>query len=117
VTYVSGNYFETLGIGAAAGRVLLNSDDMKAGGSQVAVLSYGCWQRRFAGNLNALGRKLEVNGYPLQIVGIAERGFAGVFNGSPADAFIPLTMYPASCLMRRPCGTLPTCTGWLRWAG
>ena len=95
VSYVSGNYFETLGIGAAAGRVLVNSDDMKAGGSQVAVLSYDCWQRRFAGNLNALGRKLEVNGYPLQIVGIAERGFAGVFNGNPADAFIPLTMYPA----------------------
>ncbi len=94
VSYVSGNYFETLGAGAAAGRVLVDSDDRKAGGSQVAVLSYSGWQRWFRGNLNAIGRKVEVNGYPLEIVGIAERGFGGVFNGGPADVFIPVTMYP-----------------------
>jgi len=94
VSYVSGNYFETLGVGVAAGRVLVDSDDRKPGGSQVAVLSYGGWQRWFAGNLNAIGRKVEVSGYPLEIVGIAERGFGGVFNGRPADVFVPVTMYP-----------------------
>ena len=94
VSYVSGNYFQTLGAGAAAGRVLVDSDDRKPGGSQVAVLSYGGWQRWFAGNLNAIGRKVEVSGYPLEIVGIAERGFGGVFNGQSADVFVPVTMYP-----------------------
>jgi predicted permease len=37
-----------------------------------------------------------VNGYPLEIVGIAEKGFGGLFNGQEADAFIPLTMFPVT---------------------
>ena len=103
VSYVSGNYFETLGVGVAAGRVLVDSDDRKPGGSQVAVLSYGGWQRWFAGNLNAIGRKVEVSGYPLEIVGIAERGFGGVFRSSRRT--------------RRRSGTRLTWTGCPSWGG
>ena len=94
VHYVSGDYFQALGIGAAAGRVIAPADDSKPGGSPVAILSYAYWQRRFAGNLNVIGRKLAVNGYPLEIAGIAEKGFGGIFNGPAADAFVPLTMFP-----------------------
>src|ERR1039457_7127632 len=94
IHYVSGNYFQALGIGAAAGRVIAPPDDARPGGSPVAILSYAYWQRRFAGNLNVIGRKLAVNGYPLEIAGIAEKGFGGIFNGPAADAFVPLTMFP-----------------------
>ena len=94
VHYVSGNYFQGLGIGAAAGRVIVPSDDTAPGASPVAVLSYAYWQGRFAGDLKIIGRKLAVNGYPLEIIGVAEKGFGGVFNTATADAFIPLTMYP-----------------------
>ncbi|MGA2182247.1 MAG: ABC transporter permease [Bryobacteraceae bacterium] len=94
VSFASGNYFQTLGVGAAAGRVLVDSDDTKPGGSPVVILAYDYWQRRFAGNLNVIGRRLAVNGYPLEIAGIAEKGFGGIFNGHRADAFIPLTAYP-----------------------
>jgi predicted permease len=94
IHYVSGNYFQALGIGAAAGRVIAPSDDARPGGSPVAVLSYAYWQRRFAGDLNVIGRKLAVNGYPLEIAGIAEKGFGGIFNGPGASAFVPLTMFP-----------------------
>ena len=94
VNYVSGRYFETLGVGAAAGRVIVNSDDLKTGGSPVAVLSYSYWQRRFAGDLHVIGRKLAIAGYPTEIVGVAEKGFGGLFNGREVDAFLPLTMYP-----------------------
>ena len=96
VSFVSGDYFETLGVAAAAGRLIVNSDDLQVGGSPVVVLSYGYWQRRFAGDLNVIGRKLLVNGYPLEIAGVAEKGFAGLFNGHPADAFLPLTMFPVT---------------------
>ena len=96
VHYVSGSYFQALGIGSAAGRVIAPSDDTAPGGSPVAVLSYGYWRRRFAGDLKVIGRKLAVNGYPLEIVGIAEKGFGGLFNGQEADAFIPLTMFPVT---------------------
>jgi predicted permease len=94
VHYVSGDYFQALGIGAAAGRVIVPADDVKVGGAPVAILSYAYWQRRFAGDLNVMGRKLAVNGYPLTIAGIAEKGFGGIFNGRDADAFVPLTMFP-----------------------
>jgi predicted permease len=96
VDYVSGSYFQTLGIGSAAGRVIAPPDDTTAGGSPIAVLSYGYWRRRFAGDLKVIGRKLAVNGYPLEIVGIAEKGFGGLSNGEEADAFIPLTMFPVT---------------------
>ena len=96
IDYVSGNYFQTLGVGSAAGRVIAPSDDTAVGGSPVAVLSYSYWQRRFAGDLKVVGRKLAVNGYPLEIAGIAEKDFGGLYNGEAADAFIPLTMYPVT---------------------
>ena len=96
VHYVSGSYFQGLGIGFAAGRAIAPSDDMTPGGSPVAILSYGYWRRRFAGDLKVIGRKLAVNGYPLEIVGITEKGFGGLFNGQEADAFVPLTMFPVT---------------------
>jgi predicted permease len=96
VHYVSGHYFQALGVGGAAGRVIVPADDVKVGGAPVAILSYAYWQRRFAGNLNVVGRKLAVNGYPLTIAGIAEKGFGGIFNGRDADAFVPLTMFPVT---------------------
>ena len=94
--YVSGNYFETLGVGAAAGRVIATSDDVAPGGSPVAVLSYSYWQRRFAGSFGVIGRKLAINGYPLEILGIAEKGFGGIVNTEQADAFVPVTMFPTT---------------------
>jgi len=96
IHYVSGEYFQALGIGAVAGRVMAPHDDVRPGGSPVAILSYAYWQRRFAGSLNVIGRKLAVNGYPLEIAGIAEKGFGGIFNGQTADAFVPLTMFPVT---------------------
>ena len=96
VHYVSGAYFPTLGIGAAAGRVITPSDDLAPGASPIAVLTYRYWQRRFAGDLHVLGRKLAVNGFPLIIVGIAEKGFGGIYNSQEPDAFVPLTMFPTT---------------------
>jgi len=96
VEYVSGGYFQILGIGSATGRVITPSDDAATGGSSVVVLSYRYWQRRFAGDVRVIGRKLAVNTYPLVIVGVAEKGFGGLFNGNEPDAFVPLAMYPVT---------------------
>ena len=93
VEYVSGGYFQVLGIGSAAGRVLTPSDDAP-GRPPVAVLSYRYWQRHYARDLQAVGQKLGVNTFPLEIVGVAEKGFGGLINGNEPDAFIPLTVYP-----------------------
>jgi predicted permease len=95
VEYVSGGYFQTLGIGAAAGRVVTPSDDT-AGGPPVVVLSYRYWQRRFAGDPRVIGQKLSVNDHSLAIVGVAEKGFGGLFNGDEPDVLLALAMYPVT---------------------
>jgi predicted permease len=96
VEYVSGDYFQILGIGSAAGRVITSSDDGTPGGSPVAVLSYRYWQRRLGGDLRVIGQKVAINTYPLVIVGVAEKGFGGLFNGDEPDAFVPVAMYPVT---------------------
>ena len=55
---VSGSYFDLLGMRAAAGRLLTTDDDRDIGGHPVAVLSWGAWQRRFAGATDVVGRSI-----------------------------------------------------------
>lgn len=89
---VSGNYFQTLGVGAIAGRTFTAQEDRVAGRSPVAVISYGYWQRRFAGNREVVGRTVRLNGYPFTIIGVAEPGFYGEVVEDQNDLWTPLTM-------------------------
>ena len=93
--YVSGDYFRVLGIGAAAGRVIAPSDDT-SGGPPAVVLSYRYWQQRFGGDPRVIGQRFAVNTYPLVIVGVAEKGFGGLFNSDEPDVLMPLAMYPVT---------------------
>jgi ABC-type antimicrobial peptide transport system permease subunit len=93
VVYVSGGYFQVLGIGPAAGRLLTPSDDT-AGGPPVVVLSHRYWQRRFAGDPHVIGQEFSVNNHPLMIAGVAEKGFGGLFNGDEPEVFMALAMRP-----------------------
>src|SRR5262245_15889266 len=89
---VSGNYFGVLGLKPAIGRLIVPGDEPKVGESAVVVLSYGYWQRRFAGDPNVIGEKLKVNGTDLQIIGVAPEGFVGTILGVRAEVFVPLSM-------------------------
>src|SRR5256714_5552577 len=86
---VSGNYFQTLATHSTVGRLLGEGDDRAIGGSPVAVISYGCWERRFGRDPNIVGRKLIVNGIPLQVVGVAAQGFFGAEVGSSPEFWLP----------------------------
>ena len=92
---VSGNYFATLGTYSEMGRLLNENDDREVAGSPVAVISYACWERRFGRNQNIIGRKLTVNGMPLQIVGVAARGFFGAQIGAAPEFWLPTAMQSA----------------------
>ncbi|MGD0570591.1 MAG: ABC transporter permease [Candidatus Sulfotelmatobacter sp.] len=92
---VSGNYFETLQTYAALGRLLTPDDDRVVGGSPVAVVSYGCWERRFGGDPGVIGRKMLVNGMPFEVVGVAAPGFLGAKAGTAPDFWLPITMQSA----------------------
>jgi predicted permease len=92
---VTGNYFQTLQTRSAAGRLLGDDDDRRVAGSPVAVISYKCWERRFGREPNIVGRKLTVNGMPLQIVGVAAQGFFGVQVGAAPEFWLPTAMQSA----------------------
>ena len=89
---VSGEYFSLLGLSPALGRLLSPADNQIAGGDPVAVISYGYWQRAFAGSADVLGRMIRLNGVQFTIVGVAPEHFRGVWIESPADIWIPLMM-------------------------
>src|SRR6185503_14865731 len=88
--YVSGSSFPTLGIGAAAGRVLGPADDAEPCPARSVVLSHAFWTRQYAGAAGAIGTTLTLDGKPFTIVGVAAQGFHGVEVGRSFDLAIPL---------------------------
>src|SRR5579863_944967 len=91
--YVSGDYFSTLGVGAALGRTIVPSDDAAAA-APVAVISYAYWTRRFGRDLSVVGKAIKVNGVPFTLAGVAAPEFFGLQAGRPIDAWVPLQTLP-----------------------
>jgi predicted permease len=95
VAIVSGNYFSVLGTPALRGRTILPDDDSPGAGQRVAVISYGLWQRDFAGDPRVLGRKLDLNGAAFTVVGVAPPGFRGPRVVGDPSVWIPINSWPS----------------------
>lgn len=91
--FVSGNYFDVLGVTAARGRVFLPEEDKTPGTQPVVVISERFRQRKFA-NEDPLGKSITVNSIPLTIVGVAPPAFGGMVLEEPAELWVPLLMHP-----------------------
>jgi predicted permease len=89
---VSGNYFDMMGVKAAAGRLFTAQDDVTPGGHPVVVISYAYWQHRFAGDPSVVGRQVTINNTPMTIIGVAPERFIGSFLGVAASAWAPMAM-------------------------
>ena len=89
---VSGSYFGVLGVKAAVGRVLDESDDVSPGAHPVVALSYDYWKNRLGGRADVVGKKVLVNRYPMTVVGVAEPGFRGIDFGEVPSLFVPTMM-------------------------
>jgi predicted permease len=95
VELVSGNYFETLGVKPALGRVFSSAaDDQVWSGSPSIVLSYRFWQEKFGADPQVIGKKILVNNFPMEIVGVSAAGFSGVDPAQSPHMRIPLLMLP-----------------------
>src|SRR5688500_91038 len=64
-TYVTMNFFDVLGVRAAAGRLFGAADPERVSGSPVVVLSHAFWMQRFGGDPSVAGRTLSFNGQPM----------------------------------------------------
>ncbi len=93
---VTGNCYSELGTTQLIGRLLTREDSNPSSGttSQVAVLGYEFWQRRFGGALDVVGKQIRIEGRPFTIIGVTRKWFAGMTTGEPPDVTIPITAYP-----------------------
>ena len=87
---LSGDFFRTMGVKTAVGRVFEASDDSPSA-APVAVLEYGYWQSAFGGARDVVGRTIELNNAPFTIIGVAEPRFTGITPGSDYDVWLPLS--------------------------
>jgi putative ABC transport system permease protein len=87
---VTENYFPVLGVKAAAGRILLESDRQFQGEPPV-MISYSLWQRKFGGNPAIVGQTVLLNNRAFFVAGVAPRGFRAPGLGPPVDLWLPLS--------------------------
>jgi len=92
-TWVSGDYFSTLGVRPALGRLLVRADDVR-GCQPVAVLGYGFWQSEYGGSRAVIGKTISLDHRPHMIVGVADPSFFGVNVGESAQVYVPLCLRP-----------------------
>ena len=90
---VSGEFFQTMGVRAALGRLLHPSDDL-ANSPPVAILDYGYWQTEFGGDRSIVGKTIDVDNIPLTVVGVAEPNFGQMVPGQGWDMWLPLSLFP-----------------------
>ena len=92
VLAATGDFFATLGIQAAVGRLFEQDDDRIGGGRQglVAVISDAAWVRRFGGDRSVIGQTVKIDNQPFIIVGVTPPGFFGVAPGLAPELMVPI---------------------------
>src|SRR5881628_1759215 len=109
--YVSGRFFDALGVHAHLGRLLTELDDQKGCGSPGVVLSHGFWQARLGGHPGVIGQTIMLDRRPFQVIGVTPPDFFGVEVGRTFDVAFPLC---AEALLRgQQAGTGQRAVWWL----
>jgi predicted permease len=91
---IAGNFFQTLGVQPMLGRLFTTEESLK-GGRAATLLSYGFWQRQFAGDPSIIGRTILLNKTPFVVVGVMPSSFdfGSVFApGLRIDLYVPAYM-------------------------
>jgi predicted permease len=86
----SGNYFDVLEIRPYLGRFFHASDEHGPNSSPYLVLSYAYWMSHFQGDRGVVGRRVEVNGHPFTVLGVAPPRFRGTELYFTPDFWVPL---------------------------
>ena len=111
--FVTGNYFQVLGVSAFLGRVL-EPADQAAGAPPALVLSHRYWRSRFGADRAVIGRSLSLNDRLVTIAGVAPAEFQGLARGREVDFWVPLSFEPN---VRTPSWTSSAGYKWLQIVG
>ena len=95
---VTANLFSVLGVSPAAGRTFTAAEDVP-NGPNLVVIGHGLWTRRYGGDPSIVGRAIQLNGQPFQVIGIMPRDFVlptDFENPAPSQLWTPLQIDPAT---------------------
>ena len=107
--WVSGDFFNVLGVGAALGRVFTSADDQRGCGAPGVVISHSFWEREYGGDAKVIGRKLTLDDRPFEIIGVAPASFFGLEVGRSFDVALPIC---AEAVVRGDNSRLASGTSW-----
>jgi len=88
--WVSGDFFNVLGVQPVLGRVFSTTDDQRGCSSPGVVISHSFWQREYGGEASVIGRKLTLADHPFEIVGVTPQNFFGLEVGKTFDVAVPI---------------------------
>lgn len=91
---VSGNLFPVMGIQPVLGRAFRPEEDRVPGRDALVVLGHGLWEQQFGSDPAVLGRRVDIDGHPFTVIGVAPREFTGLDQAVRTDFFVPLMMSP-----------------------
>ncbi|HEY9515254.1 MAG TPA: ABC transporter permease, partial [Gemmatimonadaceae bacterium] len=90
---VSASFFGFFDAPPALGRYFSMREDQPPNGTPVVVLSYAMWQTSYAGRADALGSTIQIGPTVYTVIGVAPKGFVGLWQDQPPAAFIPISAY------------------------
>ena len=91
--YITSNLFPVLKVSPSLGR-LFSSEEEQFGRHHVVLLSYGLWQRRFAGDPNIVGRDIKIGGESYIVTGVMPQGLPFFDNLPEVDLWAPMSFAP-----------------------
>jgi len=94
--FVSWRYFEVLGVDAQMGRIFAADDDRPEDNPATAVISDHLWMSMFHLDPDVVGRRIQVNGRRMTIVGVAPAGFYGVLQPAEDMLWLPGASMPGA---------------------
>jgi putative ABC transport system permease protein len=95
VGVVSANFFGMFNAPPVRGRYFTEAEDTPPAGANVVVLSNAMWMARY-GERDVLGESLQIGPTIYTIIGVAPRGFVGLWPDRPPVAYVSLASYGAS---------------------
>jgi predicted permease len=92
--YASGDFFNTLGVQPALGRVFTTAEDQRGCGAPGLVISHAFWRSEFGGDANVVGHRLTLADHPFEIIGVTPANFFGMEVGRSFDVALPICAIP-----------------------
>ena len=93
---VSASFWSFFDAAPRLGRYFTPAEDSTPQGAYVTVLSHGTWQTMYGGRRDVVGEKIQIGASTYRVIGVAPRGFVGVWPNTPPAFYIPITAHAAT---------------------